>query len=136
MELTLDQLLQGKATRIKDKEYFTTERLPKKIGEVKTITLKELYEKKLILEVKDKNGNACDSKDSYISVKKMENEYQMIINLECDDEEEQIIVIMGCYNYCDTDICEKQDKEETKEIEYQYSKTTGGRWSDYGKWSE
>ena len=25
MEITIDQLLKGKATRIKDKEYFTTE---------------------------------------------------------------------------------------------------------------
>lgn len=25
MELTIEQLMQGKATRIKDKEYFTTE---------------------------------------------------------------------------------------------------------------
>ena len=108
------------------KEYFTTERLPKEIGEIETISLKEMYEKKLILEIKDKNGNACDADDSYISIEKMENEYQMKINLECDEEENYIIVIMGCYNYCDTDICEKEE-ENLKDIEYQYSKTTGGK---------
>lgn len=136
LDVLTDNIFAENIDRMKEvgKEYFTTERLPKKIGEIKTITLKELYEKKLILEIKDKNGNACDANDSYISIEKMENEYQMKVNLECDDEEKEIIVIMGCYNYCDTDICEKKD--EVKEIEYQYSKTTGGKWTDYGKWSE
>jgi hypothetical protein len=137
LDVLTDNIFAENIDRMKEvgKEYFTTERLPKKIGEIKTITLKEMYEKKLILEVKDKNGNACDADDSYISIEKMENEYQMKVNLECDEEEDHIIVIMGCYDYCDTDICEKRE-EESKEIEYQYSKTTGGKWTDYGKWSE
>ena len=121
------------------KEYFTTERLPKKIGEIETLTLKEMYEKKLILELFDKNGNACDVEDSYVSVEKLDNEYQMKVNLECLDREEFIIVIMGCYDYCETDICEKVEiKEESsnKKIEYQYVKTTGGYWKDYGNWSD
>jgi len=119
------------------KEYFTTERLPKKIGEVETLTLEEMYEKKLILELVDKYGNVCDAEDSYVSIEKLENEYQMKVNLECGDEEEYIIVIMGCYDYCDTDICEKKEEiENSKKIEYQYSKTTGGSWTNYGNWSE
>ena len=119
------------------KEYFTIERLPEKVGDVKTLTLEEMYEKKLLLELTDKNGNACSAKNSYVSVEKYENEYQMKVFLECGEESDHIIVIMGCYNYCDTDICEfDKDKEEIKEIEYQYKKTTGGKWSDWGKWSE
>lgn len=116
------------------KEYFTIERLPKKVGEVKTLTLEEMYEKKLILEVKDKYGNLCDKEDSYISIEKFDNEYQMKVNLECGAEEDHIIVIMGCYDYCDTDICELKDT--VKQIEYEYKKSTGGYWTDYGKWSE
>ena len=138
LDVLTDNIFAENIDRMKEvgKEYFTTERLPKKIGEIKTITLKEMYKKKLILEVKDKYGNACDAEDSYVSIEKMENEYQMKVNLECGEEEDHIIVIMGCYDYCDTDICEKKDEEETKVIEYQYSKTTGGKWTDYGKWSE
>jgi len=138
LDVLTDNIFAENIDRMKEvgKEYFTTERLPKKIGEIKTITLEEMYKKKLILEVKDKYGNACDAEDSYISIEKMENEYQMKVNLECGEEEDHIIVIMGCYDYCDADICEKKDEEETKVTEYQYSKTTGGKWTDYGKWSE
>ena len=119
------------------KEYFTTERLPQKVGEVETLTLKEMYEKKLILELTDKSGNACSAKDSYVSVEKYDDEYQMKVYLECGEESDYIIVIMGCYDYCETDICEKvEDKENLKQIEYQYVKTTGGSWTDYGKWSD
>ena len=61
----------------------------------------------------------------------------MKVYLECGQESDYIIVIMGCYDYCDTDICEfDKDKVEIKEIEYEYKKTTGGKWSDYGNWSE
>ena len=119
------------------KEYFTTERLPKKIGDVKVLTLKEMYSKNLILELTDKYGNSCSSDTSYVSIEKYENEYQMKVYLECGEEDDYIIVIMGCYDYCDNDICEpKDDKPADKLIEYQYVKTTGGKWSDYGKWSK
>ena len=58
----------------------------------------------------------------------------MKIYLECGNESDYIIVIMGCYDYCDTDICEKDTSN--KKIEYQYVKTTGGKWTDYGQWSD
>ena len=136
LDVLTDNIFAQNIEKMKEvgKEYFTIERLPEKIGEIETLTLKEMYEKNLILEVKDKNGNACNAKDSYVSIEKMENEYQMKVNLECGKEKDYIIVIMGCYNYCDTDICEKKD--DVKEVEYEYKKTTGGKWTDYGNWSE
>ena len=118
------------------KSYFTTERLPQKVGEVKTLSLARMYDENLILELKDKNGNACSAKNSYVKVEKMETEYQMKIYLECGEESDHIIVIMGCYNYCNTDICEKKSTETVQGIEYQYGKTTGGSWTSYGSWSE
>ena len=139
LNVLTDEIFAKNIERMKEvgKEYFTIERLPEKVGEVKTLTLEKMYEKKLILELKDKNGNACSAKDSYVSIEKYDTEYQMKVYLECGEESDYIIVIMGCYDYCDSDICEKQeDKEEVKEIEYQYKKTTGGKWTDYGKWSE
>lgn len=141
LNVLTDDIFNENIDRMKEvgKEYFTIERLPQKVGEIETLTLKEMYEKELILEVKDKNGNACDAEDSYVSIEKFDNEYQMKVNLECDDREEYIIVIMGCYDYCDTDICEvevKDDSSSNKEIEYEYKKTTGGKWTDYGSWSE
>ena len=114
------------------KSYFTTERLPKKVGEVKKLSLARMYDEGLILEVKDKNGNACSAKNSYVSVEKMDTEYQMKVYLECGEEKDSVIVIMGCYNYCNTDICEKNNEAA---IEYEYSKTTGGSWTNWGNWT-
>lgn len=115
------------------KEYFTIERLPEKVGDVKTLTLEKMYEKNLILKLTDKHGNACSAKNSYVSIEKYENEYQMKVFLECGEESDHVIAIMGCYDYCDSDICEF-DKEKT--LEYQYKKTTGGKWTNWGKWSD
>ena len=138
LNVLTDNIFKENVDRMKDvgTSYFTTERLPEKVGEVKTLTLASMYDKNLILEVKDKNGKACSAKNSYVSVEKLDTEYQMKVYLECGDESNFIKVIMGCYNYCNTDICEKKDTTPVSGIEYQYSKTTGGKWSPWGNWSE
>ena len=118
------------------KDYFTTARLPQNVGDVEKITLKELYEKNLILEVKDKNGNACSADNSYISVTKLEKEYQMKIYLECGKSKDFVLVNMGCYDTC-IDCNYRETKTEVEKVtQYQYKKTTDGKWSDYGAWSE
>ena len=88
LDVLTDKIFAENIDRMKEvgKEYFTIERLPEKIGEVKTLTLQEMYDKDLILPVKDKNGNLCDADDSYVSIEKMENEYQMKVNLDCGKE--------------------------------------------------
>ena len=120
------------------KSYFTTERLPEKVGDIKTLTLAKMYDEDLILELKDKNGNACSAKNSYVVVEKMESEYQMKVYLECGEEKDSIKVIMGCYDYCNKDICEKKPEVVPVDanLEYEYSRTTGGYWTPYGAWSE
>ena len=37
------------------KDYFTTERLPQKLGEVKTLSLARMYDENYILEIKNSN---------------------------------------------------------------------------------
>ncbi len=85
LNVLTDNIFAENVDRMKEvgKSYFTTERLPEKVGDVKTLTLASMYDKNLILEVKDKNGNACSAKNSYVSVEKMETEYQMKVYLEC-----------------------------------------------------
>ena len=149
LDILTDKIFAENIDRMKEvgKSYFTTERLPEKVGEVKTLTLAKMYDEKLILEVKDKNGNACSATNSYVSVEKMENEYRMKVYLECGEESDYIIVIMGCYDYCKTDICERREEEEVKptptpvnptpasnHTEYEYKKTTDGKWTDWGNW--
>lgn len=159
LSVLTDEIYMKNIERMKEagREYFTTERLPEKKGDIKILTLEKMYDKKLLLELKDKNGNSCSAKNSYVSVEKYENEYQMKIYLECGEQKDYIIVIMGCYDYCDTDICEKKDTTENitntdptptptpipkptpndnKYTEYEYKKTTGGYWTEYGSFSE
>ncbi len=132
-----DGIFTQNVERMKDvgKSYFTTERLPQKVGEIKTMTLEEMYKKNLMLEVKDKNGQACSAKKSYVAIEKLETEYQMKVYLDCGEEKAFIKTIMGCYNYCNTDICEKKEVPAKKAIEYEYSKSTGGAWGPWGPWS-
>lgn len=93
--------------------YFTTERLPKNVGDVKKLTLQEMLDLHLLLPFTDKNGDTCDTKKSYVSVTKEENEYLMKVYLKCNDDEDYILVHIGCYSYCTTEngVCEKQDPE-------------------------
>ena len=139
LDVLTDNIFAENIDRMKEagKGYFTDERLPQKVGEVKSISLAKMYDEKLILEIKDKYGNACSATNSYVSIEKMDNEYQMKVYLECGEESDYIIVIMGCYTYCESDICERRTPTDTaKEVEYEYKKTTGGKWSDWGNWSE
>ena len=139
LDVLTDNIFAENIDRMKDvgQSYFTIERLPEKVGEVKTLSLAKMYDEKLILELKDKYGNACSASNSYVSIEKLENEYHMKVYLECGEESDYIIVIMGCYDYCDTDICERKETTDvSKQIEYEYKKTTGGSWTDYGSWSE
>ena len=94
--------------------YYTTDRLPKKEGDTKKLTLGEMLEMKLLLSIKDKNGEMCDPDDSYVEITKMNKEYKMKVNLSCGDEEDYIVVYLGCYNYCLNDICEKKEVTKSK----------------------
>lgn len=92
--------------------YFTTERLPKKVGDDVKLTLQQMLDLKLLLPFTDKNGDTCDTKNSYVLVTKEENEYLMKVYLKCNDDEDYILVHIGCYSYCTTEngICEKQEE--------------------------
>lgn len=96
--------------------YFTTERLPVEVGDKTTLTLQKMLDMKLIIPFTDKNGNTCDVKKSYVSLEKKETEYLMKVNLKCGEEEDYILVHLGCYSYCTTDICEKQNEDDVQVV--------------------
>lgn len=95
--------------------YYTTPRLPQKIGEEKKMTLAEMLEANLVLPFADSKGEQCDLNESYVSITKMNDEYILKVNLKCSNQEDYLLVHLGCYDYCDGDVCEKQEepKEET-----------------------
>ena len=116
--------------------YFTNERLPQTVGETVKISLKEMKDKKLVLNVRDASAKMCDENNSYVEVTKEKDEYVMKVFLSCSDMEDYIIVHLGCYDYCDANVCEKKD-EPVKEYEYEYKKITSctmSPWSDWGNW--
>ena len=136
--------------------YFTNARLPQKIGDSVTLTLGEMYEKKLVLSFKDSNNESCDINKSYVKVTKMNDEYQMKVQLSCTDYEDYIIVYMGCYDYCDSDLCIKEETPVTpsnpdkpnkptdpdpetpvvnKKYEYEYRLDVQNTYSNWGPWS-
>ncbi len=87
--------------------YFTNARLPKELNESKKITLREMKEKKLVLNVRDASANTCDGNKSYVEVTKGVNEYIMKILLSCSDIEDHIIFHLVCFYYCDYDVCDE-----------------------------
>ena len=73
-------------------EYFTGSRLPNEINESTSLTLKEMFERKLLVEFQDENGNSCDVDNSYIEATKIDDEnYRIEVRLVCDNDSDTII---------------------------------------------
>ena len=72
--------------------YFTTDRLPSKVGDNVTMTLKEMQDKKLVLDLIDSNNNKCDVSESYVKIVKEKTEYLLTVKLSCSDTTDYIEV--------------------------------------------
>ncbi len=90
--------------------YYTDERLPKEVGESDTMTLSDMIGKHLITPLIDKNNKAVNVEKSYVKITKMDDEYILKVNIKDSEKEDYILVHLGCYNYCDSYLCEKQGK--------------------------
>ena len=69
--------------------YYQTNRnkLPKKIGKIVEISLKELEDAKYIDPIKDRNKNNCDNENSYVKVfKYSQTDYRYTVKLVCPGE--------------------------------------------------
>ena len=91
--------------------YYTDERLPKEIGESDKMTLSDMIGKKLIIALIDKNNKAVDVEKSYVKITKADSEYILKVNIKDSTKEDYILVHLGCYTYCDSYVCEKQETE-------------------------
>ena len=67
--------------------YFTDDKLPKEIGDTNRISLADMFDKKLVLPFVDEDGNSCNQYDSYVSVTKTDNGYELKIGSGFSDEQ-------------------------------------------------
>ena len=93
--------------------YYTTERLPKNVGDKEKMTLQAMIDKKIITALIDKNNKAVDTEKSYVEITKMDNEYLLKVNIKDSEKEDYILVHIGCYSYCDSYVCQKQSTTTT-----------------------
>ena len=105
--------------------YYTIERLPKNVGDTAEMTLQEMIDKNLILPFVDKDGNACDTKASYVQITKNKTDYTLTVNLVCPTEKNKVNKILGCHDYCEN--C----TEKVADIEYQFKKAVTANQTVY-----
>lgn len=98
-----DQVFNNNIQTMKNaaKDYYTASNLPTTVGETKSMTLKQLIDNKLVLDFSDKDGNKCDTTNSYVQVTKtLDNEYALKVQLSCGEESDYIIDTIGCNGTC------------------------------------
>lgn len=92
------------------------------------ITLKQLIDKNLLVDLKDSNGNICDSNNSYIEKK----DNKLNIFLKCDEKEENIEIVKEESN------TDNNSNEKNKLLcLYEYRKKlpdTYTNWSEFSNW--
>src|SRR5574344_1346537 len=122
-----DRIFNENIISMKDaaKSYYTTSRLPKNVGDKVKMTLGEMLDKKIILPFTDKDGKTCSLTESYVEITKYDEEFIMKVNLKCGNEENYLLVYMGCYDYCSTTLCEKSKADVSSPTIYSAKKTTG-----------
>lgn len=120
-EIINDQIFTNNIMRMKDvaRGYYTSDKLPKNLNQTEKMTLKEMYNKHLILKVKDKDGKECSSDKSYTEITNTQEGYKLKVNLTCGKVEDYIIVNLSDYSTCSSNTCVKvienvPAKEEVK----------------------
>ena len=89
--------------------YYTTSRLPKKVGDKDTMSLRKMLNEKLLLSFLDSDNKQCDLDNSYVQITKLSDEYTLKVNLVCPaSKSDYIVVHLGCYDYCKGNVCEKK----------------------------
>ena len=72
-------------------EYFTSDKLPSKSGQIVKLTLEDMIKEKLLLDFTE-NGKTCSLTDSYVqATKTSEDNYALKVNLDCKDGSDFIV---------------------------------------------
>lgn len=96
--------------------YYNTENLPKEVGEVSELSLRDMINNSLLDAFTDADNKACDVNASYIRLTKNNEDYTLRVNLKCNEKEDYTLTKVGEYEYCENIIC-KEDTSKNKEEE-------------------
>ena len=96
--------------------YYNTENLPKEVGDVSELSLRDMINNSLIDAFTDADDKACDVNDSYIRLTKNNEDYTLRVSLKCNEKEDYTLTKVGEYEYCENTIC-KEDTSKNKEEE-------------------
>ena len=96
------------------RNYYTTDRLPANVGDSTKMTLKQMFDNKMLIKFKDKDNNYCDETASYVEVTKSgENEYVLKVQLNCGDQKDYILETIGCNDVCPQGKCDESIAVDT-----------------------
>ena len=89
------------------RNYYTVDRLPSKVGDKKSMTLKEMVDNHMLIRFTDKDGKTCDESASLVEVTKIsDDEYTLKVQLKCGEQEDYILETIGCTTVCSNGTCQ------------------------------
>ncbi|MGN1338564.1 MAG: hypothetical protein ACI4WW_08850 [Candidatus Coprovivens sp.] len=121
LDVLYDKVYNDNITTMKEaaRSYYTVDRLPKTVGESKSMTLKEMIDNKMLIRFTDKNGDYCDESTSKVEVTKTSNNtYVLKVQLSCGKDSDYILETIGCTSVCENGNCTvvtTKDTEDNKE---------------------
>lgn len=135
------------------KNYYTSKRVPKKVSEKASMTLQEMLDKKLLIGFTDGNNKECNTKNSYVEITHLGDEYALKVYLSCENQSDYIIELIDPNKLAPEKVVEQPPKEEEKPskpekpstpstptkktktvTEYEYVKQVSS-WSPYSAWT-
>ena len=108
LDVLYDRVYTDNIATMKDaaKSYYTVDKLPKTVGEAKSMTLKDMVDNKMVIRFTDKNGDYCDESSSKVEVTKTSsNTYVLKVQLSCGDQSDYILETIGCTSVCENGNC-------------------------------
>ena len=99
------------------RNYYTVDRLPSKVGDKKSMTLKEMVDNHMLIRFTDKDGKTCNESASLVEVTKIsDDEYTLKVQLKCGEQEDYILETIGCTTVCSNGTCQTVivDKNDNK----------------------
>lgn len=128
LSILTDRVYNENITSMKDAavDYYTVDRLPKNDSDISEMTLQKMLDLKLLVPFVDKDGNSCDTTNSYVQVTKNGSEYILKTVLVCGKQNDYIVEYIGCHDVCEKDECKVTTKEETKKPTSTNNNSNGG----------